>query len=219
MIDRTTLIQDLEEKLQHPDYVTDYFSSHGLSSLFVGEGTLGPEQSWVAQHLTSYLLTHPELYHERDVLDMGSGSGVQAVVAARCGARRVLAADISPYAIRSVQRNVELLGLQNMASIQSDLFDGLDAAVFDVIIFNHPFMIGSPRDAVEGIYVTGSETLTRFFRDARKHLVPSGILIMPFSHFGDHDPRSYAARFGYSIAHEESVSNAFGGHSIYLIRP
>src|SRR2546421_8292190 len=46
------------------------------------------------QALARYLLDNPSLVAGRRVLDLGSGSGLVAIAAAKAGAARVLAADI-----------------------------------------------------------------------------------------------------------------------------
>jgi methylase of polypeptide subunit release factors len=216
---RTRIIHNLNVKLNHTDYSTEFFSDLGLSNLFVGEGTLGPEMSWVAHLLTHFLLTHPYLYSDKEVLDMGCGSGVQTVATALKGAKSVIGADISKAAIRSTAENITRFNLQNATCVESDLFDNLNKEkTFDVIIFNYPFISGTPSDEKEGIYIAETETINRFFKEARKHLTHNGILIMPFSHLGDHDPSRYALMHGYYMLNEIKLKNNFGAHSIFLFR-
>jgi methylase of polypeptide subunit release factors len=62
------------------------------------------------------------------VLDMGTGSGVGAVFAARW-ARRVVAVDISPTAVRCARINVLLHGLEDRVEVRAgDLFEPLHLA-------------------------------------------------------------------------------------------
>jgi len=211
------VIQELEEKLKHNGYTSDYFAEHGIHGLFVGEGTLGPEMSWVAQHLTEYLIAHPELYKGKSVLDMGSGSGVQAVTVALYGAASVLAVDISSHAIESIKENIRRFRLRNVEYLQSDLFRKIKQQRFHVIIFNHPFFTGQPKEEIERIYRAKASMLNDFFHQAKDYLTTEGVLIMPFSHFGDHDPQQYAKAFHYSVLEEIQVRNGFGDHSIYLL--
>lgn len=49
----------------------------------------------------------------RRMLDMGTGSGVLAMVAAKAGARAILAADIDPVAVDVTRNNVKLNGLSH----------------------------------------------------------------------------------------------------------
>lgn len=61
--------------------------------------------------LARWLLDRPERVRERQVLDLGSGSGVVAVAAALAGARRVIACDIDPAARQATRANAELNGV------------------------------------------------------------------------------------------------------------
>ena len=66
-------------------------------------------------------------YHGGKVLDVGTGSGILAIAAARLGADSVLGVDIDPMAVRVAQENVEKNGLAKEIDIrQGDLVAGLD---------------------------------------------------------------------------------------------
>ena len=60
------------------------------------------------QALARYLLDHPETVAGGSVLDFGSGSGLVAIAAAKAGSRRVLAADIDPFAAAAIAANAAL---------------------------------------------------------------------------------------------------------------
>ena len=71
-----------------------------------------------------------------DVLDIGTGTGILAIAAARCGAKRVLATDIDPVAVRVAKENVETNGCGGRVEVrQGDLLAAADGA-FDVVIAN-----------------------------------------------------------------------------------
>jgi predicted nicotinamide N-methyase len=57
------------------------------------------------QALARHLLDNPAMVAGRAVLDLGSGSGLVAVAAAKAGAARVLAADIDALAIAAIRLN------------------------------------------------------------------------------------------------------------------
>lgn len=57
------------------------------------------------QALARYLLDHPELAAGKSVLDLGAGSGLTAIAAAKAGASWVLAADIDRIALAATQLN------------------------------------------------------------------------------------------------------------------
>jgi len=58
--------------------------------------------------LARYLLDSPEVARGKSVLDFGSGSGLAAIAAARCGASAVRAWDVDPLAAVAQQLNAEL---------------------------------------------------------------------------------------------------------------
>ncbi len=52
------------------------------------------------------------------VLDLGTGSGILAIAAAKLGAAKVLALDIDPIAVESAQRNVIANGVEGIVSVR-----------------------------------------------------------------------------------------------------
>ncbi len=63
------------------------------------------------QALARYLLDHPETVAGREVLDIGSGSGIVAIAAAQAGASRVVAAEIDHFAAAAIALNAPLNGV------------------------------------------------------------------------------------------------------------
>ena len=76
-------------------------------------------------------------YHGGKVLDVGTGSGILAIAAARLGADSVLGVDIDPMAVRVAQENVEKNGLSREIDIrQGDLVAGLDNVKCEFAVAN-----------------------------------------------------------------------------------
>ncbi len=72
---------------------------------------------------------------EADVLDLGCGVGPLAILAAKKGAKTVVASDIMPEACRLAQRNAERNGVGDKVSVVcGSLFDAVGDARFDIII-------------------------------------------------------------------------------------
>lgn len=70
------------------------------------------------------------------VLDVGTGSGILAIAAARLGAARVLAVDSDGVAVRSAMGNVDLNGLDDVIDVrEGNLLDGIETQA-DIIVAN-----------------------------------------------------------------------------------
>jgi predicted nicotinamide N-methyase len=82
------------------------------------------------QALARYLLDRPEVVAGRRVLDVGAGSGLVAIAAARAGAAHVRAVDIDPAAVAAIGRNARANGVTVHAE-RADVLagDGADAEV------------------------------------------------------------------------------------------
>jgi predicted nicotinamide N-methyase len=72
------------------------------------------------QALARYILDHPEQIMGKHVLDIGSGSGMVAIAAAKAGAASVLAADIDAFSIAAIRLNAVANGA-TVAVTQDDL--------------------------------------------------------------------------------------------------
>jgi HemK-related putative methylase len=121
---------------------------------------------------------------DSEVLDMGTGSGVCAVFAAH-HARRVVAVDINPAAVRCARINTLLNHLEHKIEVrQGDLFEPVRGEHFDLILFNPPFVRGVPKDTRDGAW-RSSDVAERYAAGLRAHLKPGGIGLVLLSTFGD----------------------------------
>jgi len=137
---------------------------------------------------TSHLLGEAVLSEAREgerVLDMGTGSGVNAILAATRGAR-VVAVDINPRAIEAARANAQRNGVADRVEVRySNVFSDVDGA-FDLIVFDPPFRWFKPRDLTDAaITDEGYQALTSFFRQARRHLAPGARMLIFFGTSGD----------------------------------
>jgi ribosomal protein L11 methyltransferase len=70
------------------------------------------------------------------VLDVGTGSGILAIAAARLGASSVLAMEIDPVAVKAARANVELNGLQRVITVRQGSLPLPEPAQFDLVVAN-----------------------------------------------------------------------------------
>jgi release factor glutamine methyltransferase len=121
------------------------------------------------------------------VLDMGTGSGVSAILAARAGAE-VVAVDVNPKAVECARDNAERNGVAGRITfLVADIFDGVEGD-FDLIVFDPPFRWYKPRDLLEmGTADENYRGLTRFMAQAEDRLRPGGRILLNFGTSGDID--------------------------------
>lgn len=122
--------------------------------------------------------------HGAAVLDVGTGSGVCAIAAAR-HARRVVAVDINRAAVRCARANALLNSLEDKVEVlHGDLFAPVGAARFDVVLFNPPFLKGVPKSERDCAW-RSPDAIERFAAELGAHLAPGGCALVLLSTWGD----------------------------------
>jgi predicted nicotinamide N-methyase len=96
--------------------------------------------------LARFVLDRPEVVAGRRVLDLGTGSGLVAIAAAKAGAASVLAADIDPYAIAALPLNAAHNGVA-VEAVLGDLTEGPVPDV-DLILAGDVFYDPEPAERV-----------------------------------------------------------------------
>ena len=120
------------------------------------------------------------------VLDLGCGSGVVGVLAARRGAR-VTAVDVDPAACAAARAN----GLSDVR--EGDLFAPVQGERFDHVCFNPPYLPGDPASGGLGRALYGGADLgvvARFVAQVPDHIAPGGAAWVVWS---DRAPAARAA--------------------------
>ncbi|MDN5289724.1 MAG: hypothetical protein JWR38_6003 [Mucilaginibacter sp.] len=72
------------------------------------------------QALARYILDNPDIVRGKKVLDVGSGSGLVGLAAAKAGAAQVLAADIDAFSCAAIRLNA-IVNAQDIAVTQDDV--------------------------------------------------------------------------------------------------
>ncbi|MBU2590155.1 MAG: DUF2431 domain-containing protein [Nanoarchaeota archaeon] len=160
----------------------------------------------------SYLLQkYVKKYAKCKVLDMGTGSGIQAQTALEF-TKDVLAVDINENAVERVNK----LGIKAKVS---NLFSNVKDK-FDLIIFNAPYLPEEENEGEISIALSGGkqghELTENFLKQAKKHLNPKGkILLIASTLTGDIE--KIAKDLGYKIKCLETESFFFEKVSVYLL--
>jgi methylase of polypeptide subunit release factors len=125
----------------------------------------------------------------RRVVDIGTGSGILALAAARAGAANVTAIDINPIAALTAAENARSNGLgDRVTAVCSNLLSALaPGALFDVIISSPPSFPGEPRDIADRAWHAGPNyrDVASLFDQARERLAPGGCLYILLSSDSD----------------------------------
>jgi release factor glutamine methyltransferase len=108
------------------------------------------------------------------VLDMGTGSGIQALTALEIS-KDVTASDINPKCLKNLK----------LKTIQSDLFQNIQEK-FDLIIFNPPYLPKDPNEPEESALATtggqkGHEIIKSFLQQAKSYLTEKGRILLLYS--------------------------------------
>ena len=98
-----------------------------------------PKMSFGTGHHQTTLLMVNEMFNldlkEKFILDMGSGTGVLAILASKLGARHLIAIDSDEWAFKNAKENSQLNNISNINFIHGDINDIGDTK-FDVVLAN-----------------------------------------------------------------------------------
>ena len=123
------------------------------------------------------------------VAEIGTGSGILSLAAARAGAASVVAIDINPNAARAAYDNARDNGLgDRVRGLASNLMSGIAARpLFDVIISSPPSFAGEPRDLADRAWHAGPayRDIKALFEQARERLAPGGAMYLLLSSDSD----------------------------------
>lgn len=113
-------------------------------------------------------------------LDLGTGSGLQALILARRGFR-VLAADVDPVAVRCARHNAQIHRLADRVQcVQADLFAPFGPGRFHLVVSNPPFFHGVPAGALDAAW-RSTDLPERFARGLGAVLAPDGAALLLLS--------------------------------------
>ncbi len=173
--------------------------------LTVLPGIFSPRE---AQQIVLPLLDeHPEVYKDKVVLEIGGGSGINAVYMALGGAAKVVATDINPDAIANIKLNAENLGVADIVDARLVPPDDISAYSvieaderFDLIISNPPYHLDL--DTTENTYYNDTGDLgLSIVRGFTSHLQPDGLSLLFYNSLFYHEVMVKYARYeGYEVS-------------------
>ena len=158
----------------------------------------------------------------KTVLDVGTGTGIQAINALKSGAKKVVGIDINPYAIETAKENALLNKLklnEDIFFFESDLFKNMDEiknelkSKFDVILFNAPYLPTSEEEKLEKYLnyafdggIDGRKVLDRFIDEVGNYLKENGIIqIVQSSLTGEEKTLKLLKKYGFEAKKTASM--------------
>ncbi len=116
------------------------------------------------------------MYENKNVLDMGSGTGIQSIIAFKSGAKSILAVDINSLACKNSDYNFQSHNMKNATVRESDLFQCVPEK-FDSIVAYLPSIDAPAKDMRDrAVYDPEFSTFRNFLKEAKTHLNSEGII-------------------------------------------
>ncbi len=128
-----------------------------------------------------------------EVLEIGTGTGLITVVAAR-KSRRVVATDINEDAIKCALKNTITNRTYNVELRKGNLFEPVKDEKFDLILFNTPYLpteedekLDDELNAAFDGGLEGRETIDKFLEEVKDYLKEGGRVQLVQSSLSDND--------------------------------
>lgn len=173
-------------------------------------------QPMSSRYLAYFVSKRSDIFRDKLVYDVGTGTGIQAIAAVLSGAKKVIASDLYDAPIANAHANIEKLGLSSKINVsQASLLDEkIHYEKADVIIFAHPYFSDNPIldfPVTTGMLDPGI-LVPQFLNYAKDFLKPGGSILSihwPFAGLTN-DPRTYLDQHPeYAIAEIENQSSSF----------
>ncbi len=128
------------EPIEVADQVRVRASFHESDARFRYDIVINPKMSFgTGHHETTAMMMEQQLgldFAGKTVLDVGSGTGILAVLAAKMGAKAVLAFDIEEWAVENARENAELNDCPQITVFQGTIADVDPANLCEIVLAN-----------------------------------------------------------------------------------
>lgn len=151
-------------------------------SIFPHYGVFAP-----TRHEYVQLMLDAPLPAAHDVaLDIGTGTGLLAIILAQRGVKQVIATDLNPRALTCANENLTALELTNVQLQQADLFPTA-APLANLVVCNPPWLPAKPSSPLEyAVYDANSAMLRGFLQGAKQYLAEQGEVWLILSDLAEH---------------------------------
>lgn len=166
------------------------------------------------RHLSGFTL------HGKQLLELGAGSGLISISAARNGAC-VTASDINPVATEYLKRNA-LYNKVQLTVIHSDIFGNIPKNVYEIIAINPPYYFRQPVDWKQYAWNCGEsgEYFRDLFSSLGNYIDTESVVLMVLCEAANRSRvRQIANGYGFEMECVKEVSNLLEKNFIYQIHP
>ncbi|MBK8979230.1 MAG: 50S ribosomal protein L11 methyltransferase [Planctomycetes bacterium] len=188
-----------------------YVSRHLGITMKLLPGVFPPQEAEV--YVLPFAKDHAAIFEGRTVLEIGTGSGIISIYAALLGAKKVVATDIDPMAIRSLLLNAEIAGVRDRVEGRLVSRDDMGAwAVigaderFDVLISNPPYNLDldAPTNSPE---IDNGDLCFGLVRGLDRHLTDGGMAVLFMNSLYYHQVIVKLARYlGYEVRSHNALA-------------
>ena len=132
------------EKNFDPVYIDDKVqiraTFHEKKEAFIHDVVINPKMSFgTGHHETTCLIISEQLsinHKDKEVLDVGTGTGILAIMADKLGAKSIIATDVDEWCIENSLENFQLNELQNFNILRGSIDKLTFDDHFDIILAN-----------------------------------------------------------------------------------
>jgi SAM-dependent methyltransferase len=167
-----------------PPQITAWVKVDGApKNLAVYKGVL---YSMGTNNFREFILNSGDTFKDKTVYDIGTGTGVYAVLAMQAGSKYVVATDIDPVAVLNAKFNAQHFGYADKIDVRlvTQEAPGAYAVLkdnerFDLIISNPPWGTTHPIDLASSLTDDSFMLIRSIMQDLSKHLNPHGSAYLP----------------------------------------
>ena len=118
--------------------------------------------------------------------DIGTGTGLLAIILAQRGVKQVIATDLNPRALACASENFTRLTLANVELQHTDWYPTA-VPLANLIVCNPPWLPAKPSSPLEyAVYDANSAMLRGFLQGAKQHLAEQGEIWLILSDLAEH---------------------------------